>query len=103
MPWIALALGIALLAASTAPDDVPVDHSARAGAGAAGVQTLHRIEESQVRAEVEAAGFTLAEQADFLRNPDDARDWNASPRSAAEAGRRGASDRFVYRFVRPAR
>jgi predicted methyltransferase len=76
-----------------------VDHSGRAGAGTTDVQTLHRIEEAVVRREIEAAGFRLAADASFLRNPDDARDWNDSPRVAAE--RRGTSDRFVLRFVKP--
>jgi len=48
---------------------------------------------------VEAAGFRLAAEGDFLRNPDDARDWSASPRNAGE--RRGTSDRFVLKFVKP--
>jgi predicted methyltransferase len=78
---------------------VIVDHSARPGAGVSVAQTLHRIEESVVKSEVEAAGFTLAASADFLREPGDARDWNASPREAAE--RRGTSDRFVLKFVKP--
>ena len=38
---------------------------------------------------------------DFLRNPADKRDWNASPRTAGE--RRGTSDRFALQFVKPAR
>jgi predicted methyltransferase len=82
---------------------VVVDHSAATGAGSTGAETLHRVEESLVREEVEAAGFRLVEQASFLRNPEDARDWNAAPRAAMEAGRRGQSDRFVYRFEKPAR
>ena len=45
-------------------------------------------------------GFKLAAEADFLRNPGDARDWNDSPTAAAE--RRGTSDRFVLKFVKPA-
>jgi predicted methyltransferase len=77
-----------------------VDHSARAGAGLRDVQTLHRIEEAFVRDEVGRAGFVLDGEVGFLRNPADARDWNASPRSAAE--RRGTSDRFVLRFRKPA-
>lgn len=80
---------------------VIVDHSAAEGAGATGVQTLHRVEESLVRQEVEAAGFRLVERADFLRNPADTRDWNAAPRAAMESGRRGESDRFVVRFRKP--
>jgi predicted methyltransferase len=76
-----------------------VDHSARAGTRLADVQTLHRIDEAVVRDEIEAAGFRLAAEASFLRNPADPRDWNDSPRVAAE--RRGTSDRFVLRFVKP--
>jgi predicted methyltransferase len=77
-----------------------IDHSARKGAGLADVQTLHRIEESVVRKEIEAAGFELAAEADFLRNADDTRDWNASP--IAAGAKRGTSDRFVLKFVKPA-
>jgi predicted methyltransferase len=78
---------------------VVIDSSARAGTGVADVQTLHRVDEALVRAEVEAAGFRLAGSGDFLRNPADARDWSSSPRNAGE--RRGTSDRFVLRFARP--
>jgi predicted methyltransferase len=77
-----------------------VDHSGRDGTGMNEVQTLHRIEESAVRAEIEKAGFRLVETATFLRNPSDARDWNASPRAAAD--KRGTSDRFVLKFEKPA-
>lgn len=80
---------------------VIVDHSAVAGAGSSAAQTLHRVEESTVRAEIEAAGFRLAASADFLRNPADARDWNASPGAATKAGKRGQADRFVLKFVKP--
>ena len=77
-----------------------VDHSARVGTGLADVESLHRIDESKLRSEVEAAGFRLAADADFLHNPQDSRDWSPSPRVAGE--RRGTSDRFVLRFTRPA-
>jgi len=76
-----------------------VDHSAKAGAGLDDVQTLHRIDESIVKTEIEKAGFVLDAEADFLREPSDARDWSASPKSAGE--RRGHSDRFVLRFKKP--
>jgi predicted methyltransferase len=76
-----------------------VDHSARAGTGTADVKTLHRIDEAVVRKEIEAAGFRLKAEATFLRNPSDTRDWNDSPREAG--ARRGTSDRFVLRFVKP--
>jgi len=80
---------------------IVVDHSGREGTGVSEAQSLHRIEESTLRAEVEAVGFELAAEADFLRNAEDSRDWNAGPRAAAEAGRRGESDRFVLKFVKP--
>ena len=76
-----------------------VDHSGRPGSGTSEAQTNHRIEEQVVRDEVQKAGFRLAAEADFLRNPADTRDWNPSPRAAAE--RRGTSDRFVLKFVKP--
>ena len=78
---------------------VIVDHSARPGDGIDVVNTFHRIDEEVVKKEVQAAGFVLDGQADFLRNPDDTRDWNDSPRAAGE--RRGTSDRFVLRFKKP--
>jgi predicted methyltransferase len=77
-----------------------IDHSGRPGSGSTETKTLHRIDEQVVREEVEAAGFRLEAEATFLRNPADARDWNDSPSAAAE--RRGTSDRFVLRFVKPA-
>ena len=78
---------------------VIVDHSARPGDGVKVTDTFHRIEEDVVKSEVQAAGFVLDGQADFLRNKDDTRDWNDSPRAAGE--RRGTSDRFVLRFRKP--
>jgi predicted methyltransferase len=77
-----------------------IDHSGRPGTGTTETQTLHRIEEKVVREEIERAGFKLAGDASFMRNPADARDWNDAPRAAAD--RRGTSDRFVLKFVKPA-
>jgi predicted methyltransferase len=76
-----------------------VDHSAKAGAGTSVARSLHRIEEKTVIDEVTKAGFKLAGEGDFLRNPDDKRDWNDSPMAAA--AKRGTSDRFVLKFVKP--
>lgn len=76
-----------------------VDSSAADGSGTRDTETLHRIDEAVVKKEVLAAGFKLAGESDVLRNPDDKRDWNSSPRAAGE--RRGTSDRFVLRFVKP--
>lgn len=77
---------------------VVCDSSAKPGTGLQDTQTLHRIDEQVVRDEVTAAGFRFERSGDFLRNPQDARDWNASPSAAAE--KRGTSDRFCLRFVK---
>lgn len=76
-----------------------VDSSAVAGTGTRDSETLHRIDEELVKQEVTAAGFKLDGESDVLRNPADTRDWNSSPKAAGE--RRGTSDRFVLRFVKP--
>jgi len=78
---------------------VVIDSSARPGAGPDASYELHRVDEALVRREVEAAGFRLSGEGYFLRNPADERDWNAAPNEAGE--RRGTSDRFALRFVRP--
>lgn len=53
---------------------VVADHSARAGDGIGVTKSLHRIEESSLVREVEAAGFRLVATGDFLRRPEDKRD-----------------------------
>ncbi|HTJ82500.1 MAG TPA: SAM-dependent methyltransferase [Polyangiaceae bacterium] len=76
-----------------------IDHSAKKGDGSSATQTLHRIEESTVREDVEKAGFKLDREGFFLRNPDDTKDWSSSPSAAGE--KRGSSDRFVLVFKKP--
>jgi predicted methyltransferase len=78
---------------------VVIDHSGRPGTGSTEVETLHRIDERVVREEVVVAGFKIAGDGDFLRNANDTRDWNDSPRAAGE--RRGTSDRFALKFQKP--
>jgi predicted methyltransferase len=78
---------------------VVIDHAAVAGHHLADVQTIHRIDEDDVKAEITSAGFVLDQESDFLRNPSDTKDWSTSPRSAGE--KRGTSDRFALRFKRP--
>jgi predicted methyltransferase len=50
---------------------VVADYAAAAGAGTSVSKTFHRIEEKTLIAEVEAAGFKKAGEANFLRNPKD--------------------------------
>ena len=73
---------------------VIADHSARAGAGIGVGKSLHRIEESVVRRELEAAGFRLVEEGQFLRNPND-------PRDEIVFRPKQPVDEFVLKFVRP--
>ena len=80
---------------------VVIDSSAKDGTGLQDTQTLHRIDEQVVKDEVQKAGFKLVAEANFLRNPDDARDWNSSPGAATKAGKRGQGDRFALKFIRP--
>lgn len=73
---------------------VIADHSAKAGAGATVGKTLHRIEESTLRSEVEAAGFKQIASADFLRHPEDSREERIF-------GAKVPIDEFVLKFQKP--
>jgi predicted methyltransferase len=73
---------------------VIADHSARPGDGANVGKTLHRIEESTLRQEIEAAGFKFVADADFLRNPKD-------PRDAAVFHPTIPNDEFVLKYQKP--
>ena len=73
---------------------IVADHSAKAGDGANVTKSLHRIEESVIRREVEAAGFRLVAAADFLRNPADTREVIVFKNSVP-------NDEFVLKFVKP--
>jgi predicted methyltransferase len=73
---------------------VIADHAGRPGTGISESGTLHRIEESFLRSEVEAAGFRLAAEGTFLRNPNDPRDKNTPDPAQPK-------DEFVLKFVKP--
>ena len=73
-----------------------IDHHAADGAGTDVIQSLHRIEEPVITAEISAAGFSLAARADFLGNPNDDRSLRIFDPSI-----RGSTDRFVLRFEKP--
>ncbi len=75
-----------------------VDHSAKSGAGRESLE-LHRIDQVFLSDEVQKAGFKLQSASSALRRPDDDRTWSTSPRTAGE--KRGTSDRFMLRFVKP--
>jgi predicted methyltransferase len=73
---------------------VIADHSARAGEGTTVSKTLHRIEESTLRKEIEAAGFKLVSEGDFLRHPED-------PRDAPVFRPAVPVDEFVLKYQKP--
>jgi predicted methyltransferase len=73
---------------------IVADHSGRPGTGTGEAKSLHRIEEAVVRREVEAAGFRLAAEGGFLRNPQD-------PRDASVFKPKQPNDEFVLKFVKP--
>ena len=74
---------------------VIADHSARTGDGSSVGPTLHRIEESVVRREVEAAGFRLIEVGNFLRSPADTRLLPKGTAFCTDAGMCGARDSII--------
>ena len=73
---------------------VIADHSGRPGTGISEAGTLHRVEEAFLRKEVEAAGFKLMAEGNFLRNPNDPRDKNTPDPPQPK-------DEFVLKFVKP--
>lgn len=73
-----------------------VDHNAPAGSGTEFTESAHRIDPQVIRDEVTAAGFTLAEDSNLLRNPaDDLTAMVFSP------GTRGTTDQSVLVFQKP--
>ena len=73
---------------------VIADHSARSGDGTTVGKTFHRIEERVLRREVEAVGFKLVAEGDFLRHPEDTRDFSVNRPT-------GPVDEFVLKFQKP--
>ncbi len=75
---------------------IVVDHAAPEGMSLEGALAIHRIQESVVRQEVEAAGFVFDASSDVLRNPGDTREL-----SVFDEAIRGRTDQFVLRFRKP--
>jgi predicted methyltransferase len=73
-----------------------LDHVAAKGSPADVTDSLHRIEASTVRREVEAAGFKLSAESSILENP-------ADPHTAGvfDPSIRGRTDQFLLKFSRP--
>jgi predicted methyltransferase len=72
------------------------DHAANSGTGNADAQTLHRIEESFARSDIESHGFRLLTASDALRNSEDDHTKNVFDPLI-----RGKTDRFILLFEKP--
>lgn len=75
---------------------IVIDHAAVDGSDLSVTDTLHRIDQSMLRRELEAAGFVFEAESQALRNPDDDRTLRVF-----EGDIRGHTDQFVLRFRRP--
>lgn len=75
---------------------IVLDHVAAAGSPADVTDSLHRIEPSTVRREVEAAGFKFEGESGILANPGD-------PHTATvfDPSIQGRTDQFILKFRRP--
>ena len=74
-----------------------IDHSAKADSGSRDTETLHRVDEDLVEAELLSAGFELVRKSDLLRNNRDNRSENVFDDAI-----RGKTDRFLFVFRKPA-
>jgi predicted methyltransferase len=75
---------------------VVLDHAAAVGAPADVTSTLHRIEPSVVRKEVEAAGFKFDGESKVLANPAD-----DHTTKVFDPAIRGHTDQFIFKFRKP--
>ncbi len=73
---------------------VIADHSASPGSGIAAAGGVHRLEEAIVKEQVQAAGFELVGEAQFLRDPEDLL-GKPSFRLGFE------TDRYLLKFAKP--
>jgi predicted methyltransferase len=74
---------------------VIIDHVGIAGSGFNAPNDTHRIDPDIVKYQMKEAGFSLIEEAFYLRNPEDDLSTNVFAK-----GVRGKTDRFVYKFVK---
>lgn len=75
-----------------------VDHHAKPGTGISGGKSLHRVEESMVIEELEAAGFVLEAVSYVLNDDGDTLDWNIFEPDTVG---RDATSRFVHLYRKP--
>ncbi|MBL4630079.1 MAG: class I SAM-dependent methyltransferase [Paraglaciecola sp.] len=72
-----------------------IDHAAKHGSGYDIANTLHRIDQNIVKFQMQEAGFSLIEEAFYLRNPKDDLATNVFAPDT-----RGKTDRFILKFAK---
>jgi predicted methyltransferase len=72
-----------------------IDHAAKAGSGYEVANTLHRIDPNIIKYQLDEAGFVLAEEANYLRHPED-----DLTKFVFDDTVRGKTDRVIYKFVK---
>ena len=75
---------------------IVIDHAAAPGHGLKDTDTLHRIDEATVKAQVQAAGFAFEGELPILHNPAD-----THVLTVFDPKIRGQTDQFVLRFRKP--
>ena len=75
---------------------VVLDHADAAGTGLKDTDTLHRIDEAAVKAEVLTAGFVLDGESSILANPAD-----DHTKMVFDPSIRGKTDQFLLKFKKP--
>jgi len=73
---------------------VIADYAAKSGAPATTSSEFHRLDEAIEKRELEAAGFKLADEGNFLRNPNDTHDFKIF-------GSKIPIDAYVLKFKKP--
>jgi predicted methyltransferase len=73
-----------------------IDHVAETGSGLRDTETLHRIDPSRMKNEIQAAGFMLESHSDALRNPSD-----DHSQAIFDPKIRGRTDQVIFRFRKP--
>jgi predicted methyltransferase len=76
---------------------VIADHAAAAGSGLKNTEDMHRIDPAAVKAEVESAGFVFDGETSVIANAGDDHTLKVFDPAV-----RGKTDRFVFRFKKPA-
>jgi predicted methyltransferase len=96
MKIMAILIAVVALVSGANASDNASNSTAALSAPANVTETLHRIESSTVRREVEAAGFKFDSESSILANPADPRTADVFDQTI-----RGHTDQFILKFRKP--